>query len=218
MKKALKFFGGAALFAASIPAFAAFVLNTNGSATQNFGSVNNGALTVSGGSGDSAIGSHSYSGGWVGADVSWTGAGTTAFTVEFLGENAGWNNEFEFAIGNSIFTNNSTDTGTTVTTSLNSGEFGFKFLANGGSQVTVTNFTNLSNFDRRPAPIFFSATEDNGSLLVLWLDDSGAGPDTDFNDMGVRITASAVPIPAALPLFMSALAGLGFAGYRRRKA
>ena len=41
----------------------------------------------------------------------------------------------------------------------------------------------------------------------------------DFNIEGATINVNTVvPVPAALPLFVTALAGLGFAGYRRRKA
>lgn len=63
-----------------------------------------------------------------------------------------------------------------------------------------------------------------GSSLFLFLDDGGAGPDGDFNDLVVQIElrqASApttvVPIPAALPLFGSALAFLGWLGLQRRR-
>ena len=42
----------------------------------------------------------------------------------------------------------------------------------------------------------------------------------DYGDNigGVSLSVQAVPLPAALPLFLSALAGLGFFGRRRSKA
>ena len=48
--------------------------------------------------------------------------------------------------------------------------------------------------------------------------------DVDSNSFNItnapwaHTVEAAVPIPAALPLFGTALLGLGFAGYRRRKA
>ncbi|EIC23434.1 hypothetical protein [Thiorhodovibrio frisius] len=56
-----------------------------------------------------------------------------------------------------------------------------------------------------------SADTLNLTFFALGDDDTLGG----FID-DVKLTA--VPIPAALPLFMSALAGLGFVGFRRRKA
>ena len=68
--------------------------------------------------------------------------------------------------------------------------------------------------------IAFAKTKDS-SVIYAFLDDSGAGPDSDYDDMVVRITAVAqevgiTPIPASLPLFAG---GLGIVGLvvRRRK-
>jgi len=46
--------------------------------------------------------------------------------------------------------------------------------------------------------------------LVLWLDDSGAGPDTDYDDMVVRISEISEVLPPALLLFGSGLLGMNW--------
>jgi hypothetical protein len=53
-----------------------------------------------------------------------------------------------------------------------------------------------------------------------FFDDTGRGffPDLDGDDMVVKITfANAVPLPGALSLFASGLAGLGLLGWRRKR-
>jgi hypothetical protein len=55
-----------------------------------------------------------------------------------------------------------------------------------------------------------SDTPTNAVLLLL--DDSGAGSDSDYDDLGVVLVAT--PIPASLPLFGTALVGLWLLGWR----
>ncbi len=62
-----------------------------------------------------------------------------------------------------------------------------------------------------------------GVIPLLTLDSFAikiqGGPDIGGNDSyELPGTPSAVPVPAALPLFLSALAGLGFVGWRRNRA
>lgn len=63
------------------------------------------------------------------------------------------------------------------------------------------------------------------SALILGLDDGGAGPDADYDDLVIRIShfdnltvvpVSEVPLPAALPLFALSLAALGIVGRKRK--
>lgn len=51
------------------------------------------------------------------------------------------------------------------------------------------------------------------SAILLFND---LGNDKDYDDMAVRVQISAVPIPAALPLLATALAGMGYVARRRK--
>ena len=56
-----------------------------------------------------------------------------------------------------------------------------------------------------------------GRSLILFLDDSGAGPDDDHDDFAVRVEATHAPEPATMLLFGSGLAGIGVFRKRFRK-
>ena len=58
--------------------------------------------------------------------------------------------------------------------------------------------------------------EGTNQFLLLW-DDSGKGPDDDYDDLGVRVTfrpLEQVPEPTSMAIMLAGMAGL--AGMRRR--
>jgi hypothetical protein len=66
--------------------------------------------------------------------------------------------------------------------------------------------TACSGFD--PTPVFYSAayTQNGGP---------GAQINASFNDS--TTPPSTIPLPAALPLFVTGIGGLGFLGWRRKR-
>lgn len=63
--------------------------------------------------------------------------------------------------------------------------------------------------------LFFNSNIIHGNLPEIDIGDFFA--QTNGNELEFQIAIAAVPVPAALPLFLSGLAGLGFVGYRRRR-
>jgi hypothetical protein len=162
--------------------------------------------------------------GQYGAQVSQIG--NAALQYDFLGFEAGFANTFtSLNVGGQTFnTETFNPNNNTHATSLSSplasfiapgvnALLNFIFTVNSGAG----NVTNGSNGDNSAGNLgvanFFVSTLRDGSL-VLWLDDSGAGPDRDYDDFAVRIRE--VPLPPALLLFGSALLGMNWLRRRRQ--
>ena len=56
----------------------------------------------------------------------------------------------------------------------------------------------------------------DATTAIALFDDGGAGPDRDYDDIVMKISVAPVPLPPAILLFGTALAGLGW--LRRRAA
>jgi hypothetical protein len=142
--------------------------------------------------------------------------GPATLTYTFLGKEAGFTNtltSFGAPGGNLI---NTGIAGSTVTDNALPGLLKFSFSdSDGGSIINGGLFTPFTSF-----AVYILAGAQSAYLLF----NDSAQVDADFDDMIIKVaitgngTISTVPLPAALPLLLSAFAGLGgVAGWRRRK-
>lgn len=143
-------------------------------------------------------------------------------TYTYLGKEAGFSNSLKFSTGNTTLFN----TGSSVLGAVSgpysilAGLLPFMFTSSGDNKLANVFNDGLASAGMNLAYYLLSATS-----ALVFLDDFGAGPDRDFDDIGIRIDVAAlssapslVPLPAGLPLLAAGLAFLSFMGWRKKRA
>jgi hypothetical protein len=135
--------------------------------------------------------------------------GTSNITLTYLGSEAGHTNIFRMPSPIEVFRNKTTPLWSQTTiTNVSAGLLKFSFF----DLIACLGINNgQGNHDHKNSIGVFM--ESAKSALVMFND---LGGDKDYDDMVVRVQVSPVPVPAALPLLVTALGGLGFMAKRRK--
>lgn len=164
---------------------------------------------------DSSISTGAVSSGTFGS-FSVEGGGTVTFT--YLGKEAAFNNFHVY--GENILT---TDGGTT-TNFVNSSQSPLAFYFDTQSPTPPAGVTSLAangdifTADSSASFAILSVLDGEDGAYYLGFNDFSTG-DSDFDDFVVKLSyTSAVPVPASLPLMVSALGLFGFGVSRKRSA
>jgi hypothetical protein len=137
-----------------------------------------------------------------------TMSGPAKVTFTYLGKEAGHTNWFVVpkVPGNPIFSTASSAIGLTKS-------FIFKTFPGGTFLPFLFKDINTGTKARNGDPKNAGFQDAIGYRILnatsAYLLFNDAGGDRDFDDMAVKVSISAVPLPAALPLFAAVMAGLG---------
>ena len=124
------------------------------------------------------------------------------------------------------FTNNVTAVGSSFSAVQSTGLVDFTFWVN-SLAAFVTNGSNNNQTTNPPTTLpnvfltFYNSANalgawGGGSSGIMALDDGGAGPDRDFDDLVVRFDVRAVPEASTWAMILLGFAGIGFLACRRR--
>jgi len=144
--------------------------------------------------------------------------------LQFIGFEAGFNNQtWEVGLPSATFTNSTAQSGDlSGVVAVNASTFlPFFFVSDGANGGTDT----ANNGGPIGSNLTLGLKIISENVAYAFFDDGGGSPvDADFDDVIIRITATArddapgpTPLPAALPLFASGLAGFGFFQWRRKR-
>lgn len=178
--------------------------------------------------------------GYYGAQLYFSGPADTELTIEYLGAEGAFENEFHYK-DSLLFTTAGVDgegtwcstslTGCTAplastTVTVSAGLIDFFFKSPLGDAVNGFNADNALG----ATEVNYFVTFDNGEAstsgqsVVLWFDDDGANDDDNHDDMAIRLTLKGgnvvadVPLPAAGWMLLAGLGGLGAVARRKKKA
>jgi hypothetical protein len=164
--------------------------------------------------------------------------GNWNLTFDFMGKEAGFTNQLRI---NNLFqyNNNSPAAPAPPTPPPTSVSFNFNNATSGPELLPFSfrvhntdthHFYNAFNNGGIHSGLQIAFYQISDTVVYAFLDDGGAGPDADFDDMVIRITAicapqaagcdtfpNPTPLPAALPLFAGGLGALSLLGWRRKR-